>query len=297
MDSSDLKIIEVIRVPILINKERVSDYLPGQLNTLYSKKGVKKAIKEGLVTINDKKAFTADYLFGNEKITLFQSTIVNNKKTITIKLEIVFEDDYLAIINKPAGILVSGNKKYTIENALPLALKKSKQQDSLERPLPIHRLDYPTSGLLVIGKTSRSVILLNRMFENKEIQKFYEAVTIGQQKDHGIINSPINTKKSKTTFRVVERLNSIKYQNLNLVELIPHTGRTHQLRKHMSKIGNPIFGDQQYGIEGLKSVGNGLYLQASKLIFTHPFTENKIEISIPRLKKTNKLFPEKESRS
>ena len=65
----------------------------------------------------------------------------------------------------------------------------------------------------------------------------------------------------------------------------------------MSKIGNPIFGDQQYGIEGLKSVGNGLYLQASKLIFTHPFTENKIEISIPRLKKTNKLFPEKESRS
>ncbi len=297
MDSSDLKIIEVIRVPILINKERVSDYLPGQLNTIYSKKGVKKAIKEGLVTINDKKAFTADYLFGNEKITLFQSTIVNNKKTITIKLEIVFEDDYLAIINKPAGILVSGNKKYTIENALPLALKKSKQQDSLERPLPIHRLDYPTSGLLLIGKTSRSVILLNRMFENKEIQKFYEAVTISQQKDHGIINSPINTKKSKTTFRVVERLNSIKYQNLNLVELIPHTGRTHQLRKHMSKIGNPIFGDQQYGIEGLKSVGNGLYLQASKLIFTHPFTENKIEISIPRLKKTNKLFPEKESRS
>ncbi|MDG1327218.1 MAG: RluA family pseudouridine synthase, partial [Flavobacteriaceae bacterium] len=107
----------------------------------------------------------------------------------------------------------------------------------------------------------------------------------------------INTKKSKTTFRVVERLNSIKYQNLNLVELIPHTGRTQQLRKHMSKIGNPIFGDQQYGIEGLKSLGNGLYLQASKLIFTHPFTENKIEISIPRLKKTNKLFPEKESRS
>ena len=64
MNSSDLKIIEVIRVPMLINKERVSDYLPGQLNTIYSKKGVKKAIKEGLVTINDKKAFTADYLFG-----------------------------------------------------------------------------------------------------------------------------------------------------------------------------------------------------------------------------------------
>ena len=83
MNSSDLKIIEVIRVPMLINKERVSDYLPGQLNTIYSKKAVKKAIKEGLVTINDKKAFTADYLFGNEKITLFQSTIATTKKKLT----------------------------------------------------------------------------------------------------------------------------------------------------------------------------------------------------------------------
>ena len=232
-------------------------------------------------------------MFGNERIDLFQSPLAKKRKIVNIILEIVYEDDYLAVINKPAGILVSGNKKYTIENALSLALEKSKQQDGLVFPLPIHRLDYPTSGLLLIGKTSRSVILLNKMFENKEIIKNYEAITIGEQKDQGVVNTKIDNKKSKTTFKVIKRMNSIRYKNLNLVELIPHTGRTHQLRIHMSKIGNPIFGDTKYGIEGLISKGNGIYLQASKLTFKHPFKEKVLEISIPRSKKTSKLFPKK----
>ena len=291
MNSTDLKIIESIVVPTLNKRERLSDYLPGHFNTIYSKKGIKKAIKSGLVKINGKKAFTADYVFGNERIDLLQSPLANKRKTLNIILEIVYEDDYLAVINKPAGIIVSGNKKYTIENALPLALKKSKQQDGLDYPLAIHRLDYPTSGLLLIGKTSRSVILLNKMFENKKIIKNYEAVTIGEQDDQGVINTAIDNKKSKTTFKVIKRLNSIRYKNLNLVELIPHTGRTHQLRIHMSKIGNPIFGDRIYGIECLISKGNGVYLQASKLTFKHPFKEKILKISIPRSKKTSKLFP------
>lgn len=291
MNSTDLKIIESIVVPILNKRERLSNYLPGHFNTIYSKKGIKKAIKSGLVKINSKKAFTADYVFGNERIDLFQSPLANKRKTVKIIFEIVYEDDYLAVINKPAGIIVSGNKKYTIENALPLALKKSKQQDGLLYPLAIHRLDYPTSGLLLIGKTSRSVILLNKMFENKEIIKHYEAITIGEQEDQGVINTVIDNKKSKTTFKVIKRLNSIRYKNLNLVELIPHTGRTHQLRIHMSKIGNPIFGDKKYGLEVLNSKGNGIYLQASKLTFKHPFKEKVVKVSIPRSKKTSKLFP------
>ena len=293
MNSTDLEIIESIVVPILNNRERISDYLPGHFTTIYSKKGIKKAIKRGLVTINGKKAYTADYVFGNERIDLFQSPLAKKREIVNIILEIVYEDDYLAVIKKPAGILVSGNKKYTIENALSLALEKSKKQDGLVYPLPIHRLDYPTSGLLLIGKTSRSVILLNKMFENKEIIKNYEAITIGEQKDQGVISIKIDNKKSKTTFKVIKRLNSIRYKNLNLVELIPHTGRTHQLRIHMSKIGNPIFGDTKYGIEGLISKGNGIYLQASKLTFKHPFKEKVLEISIPRSKKTSKLFPKK----
>ena len=229
----------------------------------------------------------------NDRACLYTDQHQHSKKRkiVNIRLEIVYEDDYLAVINKPAGILVSGNKKYTIENALSLTLEKSKQQDGLVYPLPIHRLDYPTSGLLLIGKTSRSVILLNKMFENKEIIKNYEAITIGKQKDQGVVSIKIDNKKSKTTFKVIKRLNSIRYKNLNLVELIPHTGRTHQLRIHMSKIGNPIFGDKKYGIEGLINKGNGLYLQASKLTFKHPFKEKVIEISIPRSKKTSKLFP------
>ena len=197
----------------------------------------------------------------------------------------------MAIINKPAGILVSGNKKYTLENALATSLTKSKQKDALFYPEPIHRLDYPTSGAILIGKTSQAVIFLNKMFEEQKIKKKYKAITIGSQKEYGIIECPINKKSSKSEFKNIMSIPSRKYDFLNLVELIPYTGRTHQLRIHMSTIGNPILGDLKYGKEGLISMGNGLYLQSSNISFIHPFTNNEVEIAIPLPKKFSKMFP------
>lgn len=288
---SDLKKVESHIVPKLDNRVRLSDYTPGIFNFIFSKKGIKKAIKKGLVTINGDIGYTADYINGGETIELYQSKDLQKKPIISIPLEIIYEDDYLAIINKPAGILVSGNKKYTIENALSTCLKKSKQKDALLYPEPIHRIDYPTSGALLIGKTIKTVILLNKMFEHQQINKRYTAITIGNQKEKEIIDSPIDKKPSKSEFRIIKKLSSRKYESLNLVELIPHTGRTHQLRIHMSSIGNPILGDLKYGKEGLLGKGNGLYLQASYLSFIHPITNNEVEVSIPLPKKFIKLFP------
>ena len=288
---SELKKVESHTVPKLDNKVRLSDYTPGIFNSIFSKKGIKKAIKKGLVTINGDIGFTADYIIGGEIIELYQSKILQKKPTVSIPLEIIYEDDYLAIINKPAGILVSGNKRYTIENALSTCLKKSKQKDALLYPEPIHRLDYPTSGALLIGKTTKAVMLLNKMFEQQQINKKYTAITIGNQKEKGIIDSPIDKKPSKSEFRTIKKMSSRKYESLNLVVLTPHTGRTHQLRIHMSAIGNPILGDLKYGKEGLLGKGSGLYLQASYLRFMHPNTKNEVEISIPMPKKFTKLFP------
>ena len=118
---------------------------------------------------------------------------------------------------------LSGNKKYTLENALTTSLKKSKQKDALFYPEPIHRLDYPTSGAILIGKTSQAVIFLNKMFKKQKIKKKYKAITIGSQKKHGIIECPINEKPSKSKFKNILSIPSRKYGFLNLIELIPYT--------------------------------------------------------------------------
>jgi 23S rRNA pseudouridine1911/1915/1917 synthase len=289
--SSELIKIESHQVPKLKNRFRLSDYTPGKFNSIFSKKGIKKAIKKGFITINGEIGYTADYINGGELLELYQAKNPKKRPSITISLQIIYEDDFLAIINKPAGILVSGNKKYTLENALTTSLTKSKQKDALLYPEPIHRLDYPTSGALLIGKTSQAVILLNKMFEQQQIKKKYRAITIGNQEENGIIEDPINEKPSKSEFKIIMSIPSRKYGFLNLVELIPHTGRTHQLRIHMSTIENPILGDLKYGKEGLISMGNGLYLQSSHIRFIHPFTNNEVKTAIPLPKKFSKIFP------
>ena len=181
----------------------------------------------------------------------------------------------MALIHKPAGILVSGNRFKTITKALAQNIKPSNLPDATT-PQPVHRLDYPTTGILLVGKTSSSIHALNKMFENKEVKKTYYAVTIGEMGSNGKITSKIDGKKSQSNYSLIASVPSKKYDQLNLVKLEPRTGRRHQLRKHLSSIGNPILGDKEYGIENLILQGKGLYLHAYSLEFIHPFTNEKI---------------------
>ena len=207
-------------------------------------------------------------------------------------MDILYEDEHLAVIYKPAGILVSGNKRFTIENALAFNLTKSKEADALLRPEPIHRLDYPTSGALLIGKTVRAVMALNQKFEDRSIFKSYTAVTIGNMNEAGTIETPIDDKPSRSDYKKLISITSEKYSALNLIALNPHTGRRHQLRKHLSQLGHPIFGDHLYGVEGLILKGKGLFLHATQLQFEHPITKEEIVVIAPLPKKFLKLFPE-----
>ncbi len=251
---------------------------------------MKKAIDKGLVKINGKTGFTGDHISGGEILDLYRIDDNQKKPTIDLKLTVIYEDEHLAIVNKPAGMVVSANKKWTLENALSGNLQKSSEADALEVPEPIHRLDYPTSGALLVGKTAHAVVVLNKMFADRAVQKTYLAVTIGAMRSEGIINTPIDGKSSKTEFKVLQTLASEKYGFLNLVQLHPHTGRRHQLRKHMAEQGNPIFGDLDYGQEGLILKGKGLYLHACRLKFKHPITDETIEANVPLPKKFRKLF-------
>lgn len=285
------QIVETRIIPIQETKLRLSDLPVGTFKTVSSRKALKKTIKKGLVQINGELAYTADYIMGGESIDILEDPYPKVRAIIEFKLEVLYEDDDLSIVYKPAGMLVSGNKKWTLENALSFNLIKSAKEGALEYPEPIHRLDYATSGLLLVGKTREAIILLNKMFEERQIEKIYHAICIGEMKTTGEIERPIEGKACKSSFKVLASLKSEKYDFLNLVQLTPHTGRRHQLRIHLSEQGNPIFGDVKYGHDGLISRGNGLFLHASSLTFEHPLTKEKLMITAGLPKKFTRLFP------
>jgi len=284
-----MQIKEIHTVPKLENSIRFQEYAVGIFKTLPTKSGVKKAIKKKLISINGDIATTALFILGEEKVILFESEDSSNFKRLQLTLDVIFEDDYLAIINKPAGILVSGNKFKTISNALDQNLIKSRQLDAVKAK-PIHRLDYPTTGLLLIGKTNASIIALNKLFEYKQIKKTYFAITIGQMEVSGIINTLIDNKNSETHYEVLKTVVSKRFEYLNLVKLSPKTGRRHQLRKHMLSLGNPILGDKEYCNEKLILNGKGMYLHAGILEFIHPFTKQQIKIKKDFSNKFKKIF-------
>jgi len=285
-----MQLIETHKAISLEEPIRFQAYGVGIFKSVPTKSGIKKAIKKGLILIDGAPANTAKFIHGGECIELFENRDETQFKRLELSLDVLFEDEYLAIIYKPAGILVSGNKFVTIANALIQNLQKSKQKDAV-KPQPIHRLDYPTSGILLVGKTSSSIIALSQLFETKEIQKTYHAITVGKMNTKGSINTSIHNKISVTEYEVLDTTPSTRFKVLNLVQLAPKTGRKHQLRIHLSSIGNQILGDKEYGNKDLILKGNGLYLHASTLEFTHPFSKKSISINKELPQKFKNIFP------
>lgn len=295
MDNSEDKpgqyqLLESVVVPPLSSRERLSDFVAGKFVMIPSRKGMKKAIVKGLVFVNERRGTTGDWVTGGERIDLYRPVADKPAPVIDLKLEVIFEDDHLAVVRKPAGIEVSGNRARTLEHALPMNLKSSKEADALLSPQPVHRLDYPTSGLLIVAKTQRALINLNRAFSDRLVEKMYTAVVIGELKGHGEIKEKIDGLEAQTTYRVLQRVPSERFGELCLIELFPHTGRRHQLRKHLSALGNPILGDALYGKPGLILKGKGLYLHATRLSFNHPETGNLVEVICQLPATFQKLF-------
>lgn len=277
-----MPVINTHIVPAAIAEIRLSDYLLEIFPNLPSRKGVKKAIKRGEVLVNGEVSSTGYWIKANDKIELLESS-ANPPKSYHLKLEIVFEDDYMAVINKPAGISVSGNQYRTIQNALVDNVKLSTQEDALRWVKPVHRLDNPTSGLLIVAKTAKALVRLGQQFENKEIQKIYIAIVNGKLPDSGTIDLDIDGLASQTDYELIKAVPSLKNEFVSLVKLFPKTGRTHQIRKHLSQLGFPIVGDKVYGKENQLLNGKGLFLCALELLLKHPVEGGRLSIktSIP----------------
>ncbi len=258
---------------------RLSDYGPGIFHGLPTKSAFKKAIKKGEIRINGEPGTTGHIVKQDEEIT-WQDPDQIPEKLFHIDLDVIFEDDHLAVVNKPAGIVVSGNLFRTLENALPLHLKPSMQPDTLAMPRTIHRLDAPTSGLLIIAKTADARVKLSRQMEQKEIHKTYHAVVIGETPETWRSESLVDEKPATTLFEKVTSVLSLRSGTLTLLKAMPLTGRTHQIRKHLAEGNTPILGDKIYGKEGLILLGKGLFLCATGVEFCHPHTGEPLGIEI-----------------
>lgn len=264
-------------VPYQQKNQRFSDYACGIFLQIPSRKGVKKAIKKGEIRLNGEITESGRWVQEGDSIELVDLE-QNPPKSYHYNLEVVYEDQHLAVVNKPAGVVVSGNQFFTLQNMLTENLLKSTEIDALKWPRPVHRLDKPTSGLLLVAKTKKAHMYLGHQFEQNTIQKTYFAIVAGTPPKNGTITTPIANQSAESSFHVVQSVPSLKSGTLSLVKLFPKSGRTHQLRIHMASIGHPIAGDVLYGIPGKTLLHQGLFLAAVGVQFIHPHNGEKLHI-------------------
>ena len=210
-------------------------------------------------------------------------------------LIVLYEDNHIIAVNKRVGDIVQGDK--TGDNPLSEIVKSflKKKYNKLNNVFlgVIHRIDRPTSGVVVFAKTSKSLKRLNNMIKNSEIEKFYWAITKTKPEKrndtlvHWLKKNPKNnksthfkketenSKKAILHYKIIKEL-----KNYYLLEVLLETGRHHQIRTQLSAIGCPIKGDLKYGYERSNKDG-GICLHAKKISFSHPVTKKKILISAP----------------
>ena len=272
---------------------RIDQYLTEELDISRSK--VQRLIKDEKVSVNGK------IISNNYKVKLNDEIDIDdeldfeiNIEAENIPLDIVYEDEYLLIVNKASGMVVHpapGNYSGTLVNAL---MGKFNLSNDKIRPGIVHRIDKDTSGLLVVAKDDKTHELLGDMIKNKDVERLYYAVVDGVIKhETGTIDAPIgrdpnnrqkmkvtdeNSKDAITHFRVLKRFN-----DATLIECKLETGRTHQIRVHMNYIGFPICNDPVYG-RGKKTTPFGQMLHSKSIRFTHPITKKEIyfESDVPQ---------------
>ena len=285
-------ILQYIVPQIESDNIRFCDYCGGIFDGLPTKSSVKKATSRGELFIDGERATDGRFVVSGQLIE-WRREVKVPERVFELEVPVVYEDDYLAVVNKPAGVVVSGNRFQTLENALVGILQPSSQSDALTMPHAIHRLDSDTSGLVIIGKTASAHLQLSRMMAERKIQKFYSVLALGALPQHGTIDDPLDQKPAVTHFQTIKKYDSLVSGVLSLLQVKLETGRTHQIRKHFSAAGHPILGDKLYGQPGFVLRQRGLFLCASQLVFDHPITNKPIDLSIELPAKFTK-FPEGE---
>ena len=257
-----------------------------------SRSSLQKIILEGKVAIKGLKNVKPHQKIkeGDEVEVLVEDKTVSGLKAEDIEIEVAYEDEDLAVINKHPGLVVHpapGNYEHTLVNALLHRFKKISDINPL-RPGIVHRLDKGTSGLLVIAKNNAAHLNLAKQFAEHSIERKYVAVVSGKMEfDEYVIEAsigrhPFKRTNMSVTFNEKSKYARTHYRTLkrndkfSLLELKPFTGRTHQLRVHLAFVGHPILGDEKYG---KFNEYKRMFLHAKEIGFIHPRTAKFVKFS------------------
>lgn len=272
---------------------RIDKYLSKNLD--YSREYIQKLIDKTLVKVNNKKVKSSFKLSLDDEIIIHDEeyTEDTNIEPVKMDLDVVYEDEYLMIINKPSGLVVhpgAGNYNNTLVNGLLYYTKNLSDVGGLERPGIVHRIDKDTSGLIMVAKTNKVHEILSDDFKNKRIKREYIALLNGVFKgSSATIDAPIgrdkkvrermtvtgeNSKSAITHIKVLK-----KYDEYTLVSCILDTGRTHQIRVHTKYIGYPVHNDPVYSND--KASEFGQFLHSYKMSFIHPITKKEMSFTCP----------------
>lgn len=279
-----------LTVPMLYLERRIDAWLAETLAGEYSRQEIKAALEKGEITLNGQPAKPKTGIKEGDRIEgRVASERSHSLVAESIPLKIIHEDEWLLIVDKPAGMVVhpgAGNKKGTLVHALLGHGSKLSSLSGIERPGIVHRLDKDTSGLLIVAKNNKSHRLLQAQFETRTLSKTYTALVRGQVGyEQGHVSEALarhtklrgkmavskdeRAKEAETQYVVMKRF---KHSALLAVKIL--TGRTHQIRVHMAHLKHSVVGDEVYGT---KQPGERLMLHATKLQFTHPGTGDNVE--------------------
>lgn len=254
-----------------------------------------KAIEHGDILIDGRTVKPSYKLSAGELITVEEKEPdILNVEPENIPLDILFEDGDIIVINKARGMTVhpaDGVNSGTLVNALLYHCKDLSGINGVLRPGIVHRLDKDTSGVMVAAKNDRAHVNLAEQIKNKSARRVYEAIVCGRMSDDiGIINGAIGRSKvdrkkmaivpdgksATTEFRVIER-----FKDFTLIECRLKTGRTHQIRVHLSSIGHPLLGDPKYGVRKNNFDIEGQALHSRELTLIHPSTGKEMKFEAP----------------
>lgn len=260
-------------------------------NSSQSRSQIKRDIDDKRVSVNGK-SVKAGYKLNIDDCIEWTEKEEYKLKPKDLKLDIVYEDDSIAVVNKPKELVVhpgAGEEEETLVHGLLYALNSLSPGSDPLRPGIVHRLDKDTSGLVVVAKTLTAETELIRQFKEREVKKKYKALVYGIVDDELKINAPIgrlpsNRKKmgvhvphGKEAVTIIHPENY--YENMTLLDIDLLTGRTHQIRVHLSSIGHPVVGDPLY-MGSHKRLDSQL-LHAYYLEFTHPKTGERMSFTAP----------------
>ncbi|MBQ8164535.1 MAG: RluA family pseudouridine synthase [Clostridia bacterium] len=260
-----------------------------------SRSAVQKLIENGEVSLNGK-AVKSNYKVrcGDLISVVYTEPKEPDVLAENIPLDIIYEDKDVVVINKPRGMVVHpapGNYSGTLVNALMYHCGELSDINGVKRPGIVHRIDKDTTGLLVVAKNNKAHHSLAEQLKVHDVARTYYAIVEGVIKENtGTVDAPVgrhptdrkkmcvnikNGKSAVTHFKVLER-----FEKCTFVECRLETGRTHQIRVHMSYIGHPVTGDPVYGIKNPRGM-TGQALHAGRIEFSHPATEEKVSFSAP----------------